>query len=402
MIKNKRSARKGKKQADAILLSVPEISGKEWKYVKDCLDTGWVSSVGSYVDKFERDLAGYVGVQHAVATVSGTAALHVALQVAGVEADDEVLVSTLTFIAPVNAIRYLGAWPVLIDCEPDYWQMDPAKVEKFLDSQCQSKKGTLINKSTGRRVKAILPVHILGHPVDMQAILDVACRYDLPVIEDASESLGASYKGKKVGSLADMACFSFNGNKLITTGGGGMIATGNKKWADRAKYLTTQAKDDPIEYIHNEIGYNYRLTNVQAAIGCAQLEQLDDFVSKKRAIAETYSEHFAGISGLTPIQEASWAESTCWMYTVLVDEEKFKLDSRGLLKHLSLFDIQARPLWQPMHRSAAHRDCQAYECKTAGILWRDALSLPCSVGLDNASQLKVCEKIILAAKGAAK
>jgi perosamine synthetase len=233
-----------KAAAKFIPLCVPHISGNEWEYVKDCLDTGWVSSVGSYVTRFEKMTADYVGTQHAVAAVSGTAALHTALLVAGVKPDDEVIVSNLSFIAPANAIRYCGASPVFVDVDPDYWQMDHRIVAEFLKTKCSVSQGVLVNKETGRRVRAVLPVHILGHPVDIDPILELAREYNLPVIEDATESLGAVYKDRKVGRLGDIACFSFNGNKLITTGGGGMIVTDNDEWAARAKYLTTQAKDD--------------------------------------------------------------------------------------------------------------------------------------------------------------
>lgn len=287
-----------------IPLCVPEISGNEWKYVKECLDTNWVSSAGSFVDRFEQELAAYVGTEYAIATCNGTAALHVALLVAGVQPDDEVLVSALTFISPANAIRYVGAWPVFMDAEPNYWQMDPEKVVSFLAKECQRRNDTLYNKTTGRRVKAILPVHILGHPVNMDPILEVARKYDLVVIEDATESLGAKYKGRMVGHLGDIACFSFNGNKIITAAAGGMIVTDKKEWAQKAKYLTTQAKDDPVEYIHNEIGYNYRLTNIQAAIGCAQLEQLDEYIAKKSGTAATYDAALEGVPGITPMCEA--------------------------------------------------------------------------------------------------
>src|SRR5580700_10880503 len=206
-----------------IPLIVPEIRGNEWRYVKECLDTSWVSSVGPFVDRFEQMVAQHAGTKHGVATVSGTSALHVALLVAGIKPDDEVLVSTLTFIAPVNAIRYVGAWPVFIDAEPTYWQMDPARVLEFVERDCRWSEGTLYDKHTGRRVTAVIPVHILGHPVDLDPILAVARRFGLKVIEDATEALGAAYKGRAVGCLGDIACFSFNGNKIITTGGGGMV-----------------------------------------------------------------------------------------------------------------------------------------------------------------------------------
>lgn len=376
-----------------ILLCEPSIGGNEWKYVKDCLDTGWVSSVGSYVDRFEEEVAGYVGTEHAVATASGTAALHIALLVAGVEPDDEVLVPTLTFIAPANAVRYAGARPVFMDAEPEYWQMDSQKTVDFLEKECTYKDGVLKNKITGRRVKAILPVHALGHPVDMDPIIEVARKYKLAVIEDATESLGAKYKGRMTGALSDIACFSFNGNKIITTGGGGMIVTDNEKWAERAKYLTTQAKDDGVEYIHNVIGYNYRLTNIQAAMGCAQMEKLDEYIGKKRAIAAEYNEAFKDVDGITPMSEASWADSIYWMYTVLVDEMKYGMDSRELLNGLSEKSIQTRPLWQPLHLSKAHGGSQSYECEKGEKIYAAALSLPCSVGMGLDSQLSVIKSI---------
>jgi len=376
-----------------IPLCVPEIRGNEWKYIKECLDTNWVSSVGPFVDRFEKGLADYAGAKYAIATVNGTAALHIALLVAGVKPDDEVLVSALTFIAPANAIRYVGAWPVFIDAEPDYWQMDPQKAVDFLKQECRWVNDELRNKATKRRVKAILPVHILGHPVDMDPILGVAQKYNLVVIEDATESLGAKYKGRMVGHLGDIACFSFNGNKIITTGGGGMIVTDNEAWAQKAKYLTTQAKDEPVEYIHNEIGYNYRLTNLQAAMGCAQLEQLGDYITAKRRIAATYSEQLTNIDGIKPVTEAHWASGIFWLYTILVEESKYGKNSRELMRYLGKLGIQARPLWQPINTSPAHRGCMEYQVKVALELNQKALSLPSSVGLMPGEQQRVIDAI---------
>jgi perosamine synthetase len=376
-----------------IPLIVPEIRGNEWNYIKECLDTNWVSSVGSYVDRFEKLVAERAGTKYAVATVNGTSALHIALLLAGVERDDEVLVSTLTFIAPANAIRYANAWPVFIDAEPRYWQMDPERVVDFLERGCLWDGQTLSNRQTGRRVKAILPVHILGHPVDLDPILAAAKKYALPVIEDATEGLGARYKGKSLGGIGEVGCFSFNGNKIITTGGGGMLVTNNAEWAARAKYLTTQAKDDPIEYIHGAIGYNYRLTNLLAAMGCAQMEELDDFIAAKRQIAQRYGDALATIPGLQAPQEAEWAFSTFWMYTVLVNEAAGGIDSRQLLKRLAEDKIQTRPLWQPLHLSPAHISPGVAACPTSEWLYRDALSLPCSVGLSRADQDRCVEKI---------
>lgn len=376
-----------------IPLSVPEIHGNEWKYIKECVDSNWVSSAGPFVDRFERDVANYVGTRNAIATVTGTAALHVALLLADVKPDDEVLVSVLTFIAPANAIRYAGGWPVFIDAEPVHWQMDPQKVADFLENECRWANGELHNKSTGRRVKAILPVHILGHPCDMDPIVEIARRFELAVIEDATESLGASYKERRVGQLGDIACFSFNGNKVITTGGGGMVVTDNDEWAARARYLTTQAKDNPLEYIHNEIGFNYRLTNIQAAMGCAQMEQLESFVNRKRGIAATYFSELSRVPGIEFMKEAPWAFSTCWLYTLLIKESKYGLNSRSLLEKLSKQNVQTRPLWQPLHRSPAHRSSQAFHVEVADVLNRDSLSLPSSVGLSAADQERVIQAV---------
>ena len=380
-----------------IPLCVPEIRGNEWAYIKECLDTNWVSSVGEYVDRFERALAAASGTRFAVATSSGTAALHTALVVAGVEADDEVLVSTLTFIAPVNAIRYVGAWPVFIDAEPEYWQMDTARVARFLEQNCERRGSALYDRATNRRVRALLPVHVMGHPVDMAPLLELARRYDLIVIEDATESLGARYRGTPVGHMGDVACFSFNGNKLITTGGGGMLVTDREDWARRAKYLTTQAKDDPVEFEHGAVGYNYRLTNIQAAMGVAQIEQLDDYLAAKRRIAERYAAALADVTGLTLMRQAPWAQSAWWLYTVLVDAVEFGMDARALMRHLGAQQIQTRPLWQPIHQSKPYRDTTpALGCPISERLHAQALSLPCSVGLQAEQQTRVIDAIVAA------
>jgi perosamine synthetase len=377
-----------------IPLIAPEIRGNEWRYVKECLDTTWVSSVGSYVDRFEQMVAQQVGTKHAVATVNGTSALHIALLVAGVQPDDEVLVSTLTFIAPVNAIRYAGAWPVFIDAEPDYWQMDPVRVVEFLERDCRWIDGSLYNRRTGRRITAILPVHVLGHPVDLDPIVAVARKFSLKVIEDATEGLGATYKGRGLGSFGDVACFSFNGNKIITTGGGGMLVTDSGECAQRAKYLTTQAKDDPVEYVHGEVGYNYRLSNLLAAVGCAQMEHLAAYVAAKRKIAAHYTDELENVPGIILMRNASWAASTFWMYTILVDEQKYGMDSRRLMRELSLQEIQCRPLWQPIHKSPAHASDNVAAMPVAERLARQGLSLPCSVGLTESEQKRVISGLV--------
>ncbi len=380
-----------------IPLSVPEMRGNELAYLRECIETNWVSYVGPFVTRFEDRMAKYVGTSHAVATNSGTAALHVALLVAGVKPGDEVLVPDLTFIAPANAIRYAGAFPVFVDVTPDHWQMDAGKVAEFLGKECRADGGRLRNHRTGRPVTAIMPVHLLGHPVDMQPIVDAARSHNLRVIEDATETLGGKYRGTMVGSLGDISCFSFNGNKIITTGGGGMLNTSNEEWARRAKYLTTQAKDDPIEYVHHEIGYNYRLTNLQAAVGAGQMENLDDYIRIKRDIAARYAKGLADVPGLTLPQEAPWAFSTFWLYTLLVDEARYGMDSRALQRALADRNIQTRPLWAPIHEQRPYRDCQAYRIETAPHIHRRALSLPCSVGLREDDQ----QRVIAAVRGLA-
>lgn len=379
-----------------IPLCIPEIRGNEWIYIKECLDTNWVSSVGSYVSRFEQELASYVGAKHGIATVNGTAALHLALLVAGVQPNDEVLVSAVTFIAPVNAIHYVGAHPVFIDAEPNYYQMDVQKAADFLAKECVWRNGSLYNKTTDRRIAAILPVHILGHPVNMTPLVDLAHQYELPLVEDASESLGAKYKEQMVGHIGDIACFSFNGNKLITTGGGGMITTDNEAWAQKARYLATQAKDDPLEYVHHEVGYNYRLTNIQAAMGCAQLEQLPNYIDKKRQIASAYTAAFSDKLGITPMPEAPWAFSSFWLYTILIDEALFGMNSRSLLRYLEDRKIQSRPLWHPIYSLKPYKGCQAYHIAVADELYAQALSIPCSVGLRESDLTHVINTICTA------
>ena len=371
-----------------IPLSVPEISGREWEYVKDCLDTGWVSSVGSYVDRFEEQCAAALGVERAVATVNGTAALHAALLTVGIGPGEEVLVSDLTFIAPANAVRYAGAMPVFVDAEPDYLQMDPVRVRDFLENGCRRENGITVNKATGRRVTGIIPVHILGHPVDLDSVLDLAREHGLVVIEDASEGLGGTYKGRPVGSMGAAGCLSFNGNKLITTGGGGMVLTNDQALADRVRYLTTQAKDDPLEFIHGTVGYNYRLTNVQAALGCAQIERLDEYAAKKKRIAARYQEAFENLPGIEPMARADYADPSFWLYTVKVAK-----DSRPLMRGLAWEGIQTRPLWQPLHLSPAHAGSPHASCPVAEELYGRCLSLPCSVGLGEADQDRVIQAV---------
>jgi perosamine synthetase len=383
---------------EPIPLCAPEIAGAEWDYVKECLDTSWVSSAGPFVSRFEREFAAKVGSPHAVAVGNGTAALHLALQVAGVGQDDEVPMPSLTFIAPANTVRYLGAWPVFFGVDEATWQLDPALLERFLAEDCEQHGETLINRRTGRRIAAILPVHILGHPSDIGAIMAIADRFGLPVVEDATEALGSLYRGRMPGTFGLLGCYSFNGNKLMTTGGGGMIVTEYATLAKRAKYLSEQAKDG-TEFVHGEIGYNYRLSNLHAAVGVAQLERLDIFRAAKHRIAMRYASALGTIPGITVMPEADWATSAWWMYTILVDPDRFGMDAAALGAALAAVGIQNRMLWQPLHLSKPHFMCEAIACKSAERVAERGLSIPCSVGLTTAQQDRVIDAISALAAG---
>jgi perosamine synthetase len=363
---------------NTIPLSEPEISGNEWKYIKDCLDTGWVSSVGDYVTRFESMVADYVGTRYAIATVNGTAALHVSLIACGIQPDDEVIVPTLTFIAPVNVVKYCGAYPIFMDCNIDTLCMDIQKVVDFINNECkQNNDGYTYNKKTNRRIKAIIPVHIFGHPVDISQLVEICNTNNISIIEDATESLGSEYKGKKTGSFGAAGCFSFNGNKIITTGGGGMIVTNDEYSAKRIRHLTTQAKSDPFEYDHDEIGYNYRLTNIQAAMGVAQMERINEFVGIKRRNAALYRELLGHNDKIEFLWEQPWAKSNFWFYTIRVRQ----LNKNDLINFLLSKGIQVRPLWKPIHSLQMYRACQAYKIENTDKAYETCINLPCSIGL---------------------
>ena len=373
----------------SVPLCAPVLDGREIEYLRECIESGWVSYLGPFVERFERAIADFTGVPHALATSSGTSALHLALMAVGVRADDEVIVPTLTFIAPANAVRYVGAYPVFVDAEPDTWQMDVRRVAEFLEMGCRRHGEHLVNRISGRRIAALLPVHVLGHPVDMDPLLALADRYRLKVVEDATESLGARYKGRAVGSMSDAACFSFNGNKLITSGGGGMVVSADADLIRRARHLSTQAKTDAVEYAHDAVGYNYRLTNIQAAVGLAQAERLEEFIAAKRAIAGRYRAALAGLPGVDIMPAADWAEVVFWMYTVRLKAAGRASEGRPVLRALDAQGIQTRPLWQPLHLSPAHRGAQALGGAVAEGLYHQALSLPCSSNLTRVEQERV-------------
>lgn len=364
-----------------IALHAPEIGERELERVRDCLARGWISSAGAVTDEFECAVARYVGVRHAVAVSSGTAALHTALLVAGVGPDDEVVVPSLTFIASVNAIAYCGARPVFVDVSPDTWTLDPDKTVTFLRQECDVRNGRLVNRATGRRVAAVMAVHVLGHPVDLDPILEAARARGVITIEDAAESLGAAYRDRKVGGLADLACLSFNGSKVVTTGGGGMVLTDSDGWAARARHLTTQARSDDREYVHDEVGYNYRLPAINAAIGIAQMERLPEILERKRRVAERYREGLAGLPLVAPAPEAAWARSTFWLYTVRLKDLRLPALRDRLLDSMRQEGIEARPLWRPIHLAPMYAAAQRYHLDHTEDIYRTAVSLPSSPGL---------------------
>ena len=376
-----------------IPLSVPNISGKEWEYVKECLDTEWVSSAGKYVDKFENDIAKYVNSKYAVACTNGTSALQVSLRLVGVEANTEVIVPSLTFIAPVNAIVYNNASPVFMDVD-EYYNIDIVKTIDFIKNETQYKNGYSFNKKTKKRISAVLPVHMWGNAVKLDDLIQVCEERNIPVVEDSSESLGTSYiknnyEGQHTGTIGKVGCLSFNGNKIITTGGGGMILTNDQKLADKAKYLTTQAKDDPVRYIHNEIGYNFRLTNVQAAIGLAQLEQLKTFLKRKKEIYNYYKIQVENIEGLTIADVPPYSNNNHWMILLQIDEKNYGKDREGLMKVFSDNGVQARPAWAPIHLQKPYKNYQSFNIQKTKQLVNNSLCIPSSTNISTKNLDKV-------------
>jgi aminotransferase in exopolysaccharide biosynthesis len=371
--------------SDFIPLSIPSIGGNEWKYIKECLDTGWVSSVGPFVNRFEDEFAQYTGARHAVATVNGTAALHVALGIAGVTPGDEVMVPTITFIAPINAVRYCQAEPVFMDCD-EYFNIDVENVRSFLENETVMRNGSCWNKSTNRRIGAVVPVHVFGNAVRMEELMTLCEEHSIPVVEDATESLGTRYNsgryaGRHAGTIGRIGCFSFNGNKIITTGGGGMIVTEDESIARKAKYLTTQAKDDELHFIHGEVGYNYRLTNIQAAMGVAQLERMPGFLETKKRNYNAYKSALDGVPGLHVAEAPPYADNNLWMYALQIDAGVYGKDVDETIDYLSSHRMQARPVWHPNHMQKPYASNQAWRIENAGRMQRTAVNIPCSVDL---------------------
>lgn len=376
-----------------IPLSEPNFLGNEKKYLNDCIDSGWVSSAGSYVDKFEESIARYTGAKNAISIVNGTSAIQLALKVAGVRQGHEVIAPTLTFIAPINAISYLGAKPVFIDSDPCF-NLDIEKTIDFLKTKVQYKNGQNINKDTGKIVKAILPVHIFGTPIDLTELVQICSERNIKVVEDASESLGSFVGSKKIhsGTMGEMGCISFNGNKILTCGGGGMILTNSDEYSKQAKYLSTQAKDDPFNFLHHEIGFNFRLTNIQAAIGLAQLERIEEIKRKKDKIHKFYQELFSNKKDINLISPYQNTESNYWLNIIKFPNQELQ---KVAIKKFISEEIEVRPIWHLNHLQLPYRDSYTYKIENAPVQVATSLCLPSSSGLTDEQLFRV-EKVITA------
>jgi perosamine synthetase len=367
--------------SDFVPLHEPCLTANEQRYVLDCIASTYVSSVGAFVERFEEELAAYTGARHAVAVLNGTAALQVALRLAGVQASDEVIVPALTFVATANAVHYLGAVPHFADSEEATLGLDPRVLRDWLKSIAEPAGNAYRNRQTGRRLGALVPMHTFGHPCDLEGLSAVAHDYRLALVEDAAESLGSRYQGQHTGTFGLLGTLSFNGNKIITTGGGGAILTNDERLADHAKHLTTTAKlPHRWDYVHDEVGYNFRMPNLNAAVGCAQLEQLPEFLASKRRLFERYQEALADIDGVRLMREPSDCESNYWLQTLVLSDAL--ADQRdAILQATNDAGLMTRPAWRLMHRLAPYKECPRAPLPVAESLEQRIVNLPSSAGL---------------------
>ena len=378
-----------------IPLSEPSFKGNEWKYVKECLDDGWVSSAGKYVNLFEEKISKFTKSKFSVACVNGTAALQIALKLVGVRYDDEVIAPTLTFIAPINAISYCNAKPVFMDCD-EYYNIDTEKIINFINQETVFKNGFTFNKRTKKRIKAIIFVHVWGNACSFNGVIDLCRDRNISIVEDASESLGTFYKKRHndnhTGLIGDVGCISFNGNKIITTGGGGMLVTNNSSFAEKAKYLTTQAKDDSIYYQHDEVGYNFRLTNIQAALGVAQLEQLQHTLKRKKEIFGFYKTKINQIENLSLATVPKYSNNNHWL-NILQISKGYSVNRDSLMSKLDRNGIISRPVWMLNHLQSPYKNCQSYKIENAKKLVMNSLCLPSSSTLLEKDLKKIIEQL---------
>jgi len=371
------------KRSRDVALHEPQLNGNEKKYLAECIDTGWVSSVGPFVDRFESDLASYTGSKRAVAVVNGTAALHLALVLAGVQRGDEVLLPSLTFVATANAVTYCGAVPHFCEVEARTLGLDVESFARYLAGIAQSRAEGTFNASTGRRIAAVVPMHTFGHPVDLDPLMDICARYKIPLVEDAAESLGSLYKGRHTGTFGRVAALSFNGNKIVTCGGGGAVLTDDPDLGAQAKHLSTTARvKNTLEFSHDSIGFNYRMPNINAALGCAQLERIGAFLENKRKLADSYRQAFSDVDGVRFFSEIDFARSNYWLNTIILDNE-YKHERDKILNLCHEHKIMARPAWTPMHQLAMYADCPRMELAFTENLAERIINLPSGAGLVN-------------------
>jgi len=362
----------------SVALHEPQFDGNEWKYLKECLDSTFVSSTGKFVDRFESDLASYTGAKHVVAVVNGTAALHVALLLAGVKPKDEVLIPTLTFIATANAVSYCGATPHFVDSEERTLGLNPQALREYLKDVARVRNGQCINNITGQVIRAVVPMHTFGHPIDIEKMVEIAKEFCLVLVEDATESLGSSYQGRHMGNFGLMGTLSFNGNKTITTGGGGAIITNDPVLAKHIKHITTTAKvSHRWNCLHDEIGYNYRLPNINAALGCAQLERLDGFLDSKRSLFERYKAAFSNVSDVDIFSEPAGCRSNYWLQTLMLGSSAAE-HLNDILVATNDAGLMTRPVWTLIHRLAPYKECPKMELPVAKSLAKRLINLPSS------------------------
>ncbi len=376
-----------------IPLSVPNLKGNELSYVSKAINDEWVSTAGAMITRFEEQFSKYLDVETSIACQSGTAGLHLAMILADVGVNDEVIVPTLTFIAAVNPVRYTGADPIFMDCD-DSLCLDINKLDTFCREECIFKDGKLINKHTGKHIKAVVIVHVFGNMADMETLMPIARRYNLVVIEDATEALGTYftkgiYKGKYAGTIGDIGVYSFNGNKIITTGGGGMFVANDNTITKKAKYLSTQAKDDEVNFIHNEVGYNYRMTNLQAALGVAQLEQLESFIEVKKRNYEIYRKEIEKVKGVSLLSFKQNIRPNYWFYSLYLD--CFSLERDNLIQWFTDNHIQTRPVWGLIHQQQPYQSNLAYRIEKALNYQKNIVNIPCSSNLSEEDVLSVVE-----------
>lgn len=379
-----------------IPLAIPNFEGNELKYATQAVEEGWVSTGGACITTLEEKMASFLRTENAVACQSGTAALHLALIECGVQPGDLVIAPTITFIAAVNPIRYQFADPIFMDCD-DYFCIDPVKVRCYLEQKCKRVEGKVVEIESEKEVKAIVVVHVFGNMVDMEAIMDIAKDYGLRVIEDATESLGTKYTqgryaGCYAGTIGDFGAYSFNGNKIITTGGGGMLIARNQQELAHLKYLSTQAKDDTHFYVHHEVGFNYRMTNVQAAIGVAQMEELEDFIGRKQNNYEYYKKKFENMSEVTLRDTRAGVSSNCWFYALEINV-KLKITLRAFIELLQDKGVGTRPIWGLIHQQRPYQQCMAFEMVKAMELEKKIINIPCSTQITRAEQDEVVRVI---------